>query len=96
MDRYEYMRAAGQLAQPADDTVLLKNVGAPVLPNLNNGQPPTGGAMATVPPAPPAAARPGAATGPGTSQPKAPAQPEFRPVQPAQPEYRPAAPTQQN
>ena len=96
MDRYEFMRAAGQMAQPADDTVLLKNLGAPVLPNLNNGQPPTGGAMATVPPPAPAAARPGAATGPGTVQPKAPAQPEFRPVQPAQPEYRPATPTQQN
>ena len=96
MDRYEFMRAAGEMAQPADDTVLLKNLGAPVLPNLTNGQPPTGGAMATVPPPAPAAARPGAATGPGTVQPKAPAQPEFRPVQPAQPEYRPATPTQQN
>nr|WP_091668398.1 type II secretion system secretin GspD [Massilia sp. PDC64] len=99
MDRYEFMRAAGQMAQPTDDTVLLKNLGAPVLPNLTNGQPPTGGAMATMPPPAPAAARPGAATGPGTVQPKAPAQPEFRPVQPAQPaqpEYRPATPTQQN
>ncbi len=99
MDRYEFMRAAGQMAQPADDTVLLKNLGAPVLPNLANGQPPTGGAMATVPPPAPAAARPGAATGPGTVPPKAPVQPEFRPVQPAQPaqpEYRPATPTQQN
>jgi general secretion pathway protein D len=99
MDRYEFMRAAGQMAQPVDDTVLLKNLGAPVLPGLTNGQPPAGGAMATMPPPAPAAARPGAATGPGTTQPKAPAQPEFRPVQPAQPaqpEYRPATPTQQN
>ncbi|GAA4662471.1 hypothetical protein GCM10025794_18180 [Massilia kyonggiensis] len=98
MDRYEFMRAAGQTAQPVDDTVLLKNLGAPVLPSLVNGQPPVGSAMATMPPPAPAAARPGAATGPGTVQPKAPAQPEFRPVQPqpAQPEYRPATPTQQN
>jgi general secretion pathway protein D len=96
MDRYEFMRAAGATAQPVDDTVLLKNLGAPVLPSLVNGQPPAGGQMATMPPPAPVAARPGAATGPGTIQPKAPAQPEFRPVQPAQPEYRPAPPTQQN
>ncbi|MCS0629189.1 type II secretion system secretin GspD [Telluria mixta] len=102
MDRYEFMRAAGQTAQPVDDTVLLKNLGAPVLPSLVNGQPPVGSAMATMPPPAPATARPGAATGPVTTQPRAPAQPEFRPVQPAQPaqpaqpEYRPATPTQQN
>jgi general secretion pathway protein D len=101
MDRYEYMRAAGEMAQPVNDTVLLKNLGAPVLPNLTNGQPPVGGTMATMPPPAPAAARPGAATGTGTIQPKAPNQPavpEFRPVQPAQPqpEYRPATPPQQN
>jgi len=96
MDRYEFMRAAGATAQPVDDTVLLKNLGAPVLPSLVNGQPPVGSQMATMPPPAPAAARPGAATGPGTTQPKVPAQPEFRPVQPAQPEYRPATPTQQN
>ena len=99
MDRYEFMRAAGTTAQPVDDTVLLTNLGAPVLPSLVNGQPPVGSAMATMPPPAPATTRPGAATGPGTTQPKAPAQPavpEFRPVQPAQPEYRPATPTQQN
>jgi general secretion pathway protein D len=101
MDRYEFMRAAGQTAQPVDDTVLLKNLGAPVLPSLVNGQPPVGGQMATMPPPAPAPARPGAATGPGTTQPKVPgtqAVPEFRPVQPqpAQPEYRPPTPTQQN
>jgi general secretion pathway protein D len=106
MDRYEYMHAAGEMAQPADDTVLLKNLGAPMLPKLTNGQPPTGGAMAAMPPPAPVAARPGAATGPDTLQPRVPAQPgiqpaapEFRPVQPAQPaqpEYRPATPTQQN
>jgi general secretion pathway protein D len=99
MDRYEFMRAAGATAQPVDDTVLLKNLGAPVLPSLVNGQPPAGGQMATMPPPAPATARPGAATGPGTTPPRAPAQPaqpEFRPAQPAQPEYRPAAPTQTN
>ena len=103
MDRYEYMHAAGEMAQPANDTVLLKNLGAPMLPKLINGQPPTGGAMAAMPPPAPVAARPGAGTGPGTLQPKAPGQPgvqpavpEFRPVQPAQPEYRPVPPTPTN
>jgi len=90
MDRYEYMHAAGEMAQPADDTVLLKNLGAPMLPKLTNGQPPAGGLMATMPPPAPLTARPGAATGPAQPQarPQAPAQqavPEFRPVQPAQP-----------
>jgi general secretion pathway protein D len=90
MDRYEYMRAAGEVAQPADDTVLLKNLGAPMLPNLTKGQPPAGGLMATMPPPAPLTARPGGATAPAQPQtrPQAPAQqavPEFRPVQPAQP-----------
>ncbi|MFD2365269.1 type II secretion system secretin GspD [Pseudoduganella sp. GCM10020061] len=53
-DRYEYMRATGEKAKPADDTILLENLGAPVLPPLVNGQPPAGGAMAPMPPAPPA------------------------------------------
>ncbi|MFK3739499.1 type II secretion system secretin GspD [Massilia sp. TN1-12] len=104
MDRYEYMRAAGSQAQPVDDSILVRNLGAPMLPPLNQGgQPPAGGSMATMPPPAPVSARPGAATGPGTTQPRQPAQPnaqpqtgvgEFRPVQP-QPEYRPAAPVQQ-
>jgi general secretion pathway protein D len=90
MDRYEYMHAAGEIAQPADDTVLLKNLGAPMLPKLTNGQPPVGGLMATMPPPAPLTARPGGATAPAQPQarPQAPAQqavPEFRPVQPAQP-----------
>jgi general secretion pathway protein D len=101
MDRYELMRAAGAVSQPADDSILIKNLGAPMLPPLNNGQPPAGGAMATMPPPAPVASRPGAATGTGTTQPVQPgqrgqqSQPEFRPVQP-QPaqsgEYRPASP----
>jgi general secretion pathway protein D len=103
MDRYELMRATGANSQPDDDSILLRNLGAPMLPPLTNGQPPAGGAMATMPPPAPVAPRPGAATGPGTSQPVQPAQPgqrpqpEYRPVQPPQPaqqEYRPASPTQ--
>jgi general secretion pathway protein D len=109
MDRYELMRASGSATQPEDDSVLLRNLGAPMLPPLTNGQPPAGGAMATMPPPAPVAPRPGAATGPGTSQPaqpqqtQQPQQPQYRPVQPArspaqqpvqQPEYRPASPTQ--
>jgi general secretion pathway protein D len=109
MDRYELMRAAGAASQPVDNTVLARDLGAPMLPPLNNnGQPPPNGAMATVPPPAPVAPRPGAATGPGTVQPARPgqrAQPEFRPVQPpqqqqqqqpqpSQSEYRPASPTQ--
>ena len=57
-DRYEYMRATGEKAKPADDTILLENLGAPTLPALTNGQPPVGGAMAPVPaPVPTAPAR---------------------------------------
>jgi general secretion pathway protein D len=86
MDRYDFMRAAGAASQPVDDTVLARDLGAPVLPPLTNGQPPATGAMATVPPPAPVAPRPGAATGPGTSQP-------VRPLQPGQPEFRPVQPT---
>jgi general secretion pathway protein D len=103
MDRYQYMRAAGSSAQPADNSVLVRDLGAPLLPPLTNGQPPLGGDMATMPPPAPVAPRPGAATGTGTAQPlpngvRPPprVEPEFRPVQPqpAQPEYRPASPIQ--
>jgi general secretion pathway protein D len=106
MDRYEYMRAAGAASQPLDDTAIVRNLGAPVLPPLTNGQPPAAnGMMAAVPSPAPVAQRPGQATGAGSSQPRqqnqpypqnqASPQPEFRPVQPA-PEYRPAAPVPQN
>ncbi len=60
-NRYDYMRSAGEAAQPKDDTLMLQNLGAPVLPKLSNGQPPAGGAMApaqapaTVPATAPAA-----------------------------------------
>lgn len=64
MNRYEYMRATGTQAQPKDNTVLVKELGAPILPPLSEGQPPVGSSMAAVPikknvPAP---ARPGAST----------------------------------
>jgi general secretion pathway protein D len=96
MDRYQFMRAAGVTAQPTDDSVLIKNLGAPLLPALNNnGQPPVGGSMATMPPPAPVAPRPGAATGPGRARPQQQGTPEFRPVQP-QPEFRPLTPAQQN
>jgi general secretion pathway protein D len=77
MDRYDYMRAAGAAAQ-LESTPLLRDLGAPQLPPLVNGQPPAGGGMATVPvqrqPAPnaaPGASNDGAAsrhqgTAPGT------------------------------
>jgi general secretion pathway protein D len=53
MDRYEYIRAAGNAQVPENGSILLRNLGAPVLPPLNNnGQPPAGGTMATMPPAP--------------------------------------------
>ena len=61
-DRYDYMRSSGINAQPDSGSVLVRDLGAPVLPQLDNGQPPPGGAMATVPPKPlapaPAAPRP--------------------------------------
>jgi general secretion pathway protein D len=90
LDRYEYMRALGATTRPQDDTILMRNLGAPELPALTNGQPPAGGTFATMPPPAPPAARPGAATGPGTTQPTSPQStqqnqapvPEFRPVTP--------------
>jgi general secretion pathway protein D len=102
MDRYQYMRAAGSNAQPVDNTILVRDLGAPLLPPLTNGQPPANGDMATMPPPAPVAPRPGAATGTGTTQPlpnglraQPRTEPEFRPVQPqSQPpaDYRPASP----
>lgn len=69
MDRYDYMRAAGAAAQ-LESTPLLRDLGAPQLPPLVEGQPPAGGGMATVPvqrqPAPNAA--PGASNDGAASQ----------------------------
>jgi general secretion pathway protein D len=91
LDRYEYMRALGETTRPRDDTILMPNLGAPALPPLTNGQPPAGGVMATMPPPAPVAARPGAATGPGTTQPGTQSQPNQAPV----PQFRPVTPPNQ-
>ncbi|MDL2353856.1 MAG: type II secretion system secretin GspD [Pseudomonadota bacterium] len=87
MDRYDYMRTSGVLAQPADTNVLVKELGTPVLPALSNGQPPAGGSMAAVPPkavlAPPPQ-RPGASAPlqqPQQPQQQQPEAPLYRPVQ---------------
>jgi general secretion pathway protein D len=83
MDRYEFIRAAGGALQPPPGGALLRDLGAPVLPPLNNqGQPPVGGTMATVPPKPvpaqaPAPATPKRAPAPATEQ-----APLYRPVTP--------------
>jgi general secretion pathway protein D len=97
MNRYEYMRATGTQAQPKDNTVLVKELGAPILPALSEGQPPVGGAMAAVPirknlpaPASPGAAtlaRPGDTPAPARPAGTVPTQPDttdtplYRPVQ---------------
>ena len=96
LDRYEYMRALGAVNRPADDTILMKNIGAPELPPLTNGQPPAGGTLATVPPPAPPTARPGAATGAGTPTGRSPAQVAPSPAQVSPvPEYRPVTPPNQ-
>ncbi len=79
-DRYDYMRSSGLAAQPKDDTILIRDLGAPVLPPLTNGQPPPGGAMAPLPPKPlvvPVPVRPGVATPPAPLDPAG----MYRPVQ---------------
>ncbi|MDQ2989888.1 MAG: type II secretion system protein GspD, partial [Pseudomonadota bacterium] len=79
INRYDYMRSSGIDAQPRDTTVLVKDLGAPVLPTLTNGQPPPGGTMATVPPkrvVTPVQPRPGA-----TQPQPAEEAPLYRPVQ---------------
>ena len=90
MDRYDLMRSAGQAAQPETGNLLLRDLGAPVLPPLNNGQPPGGGAMAPVPAPSPSTTR--AAPGQPGSQ-VAPGQPGIRgQVLPAPGEFRPVQP----
>jgi general secretion pathway protein D len=99
LDRYEYMRALGATTRPADDTILMRNIGAPELPPLTNGQPPPGGTLATMPPPAPPTTRPGAATGPGTAAGTGGNQAGPRAVNPAQaspvPEFRPVTPPNQ-
>ncbi|MFL6659381.1 MAG: type II secretion system secretin GspD [Massilia sp.] len=70
-DRYDYMRSAGQKAAAPQDAIVMPDLGSPVLPQLNAGQPPAGGAMAKIPPRPlmvPVPTR----DGPGPAQPAAP------------------------
>lgn len=93
MDRYEYMRAAGAAGQAQEEqTILMRSLGAPLLPPLTNGQPPVGGTMATAPvqTAPAAGAAPGAATG----QPVPPQQQGQQGQQPAS-QFRPVTPSNQ-
>lgn len=51
-DRYDYMRASGAASQPESGSLLIRDLGAPVLPLLQQGQPPAGGAMTPLPPRP--------------------------------------------
>jgi general secretion pathway protein D len=51
-DRYDYMRSAGAAAALPKDSIVMPDYGSPVLPQLNNGQPPAGSSMAKVPPRP--------------------------------------------
>ncbi|WP_426173033.1 type II secretion system secretin GspD [Massilia sp. TWR1-2-2] len=87
LSRYDYMRSSGIDAQPRDKTVLVKELGEPVLPPLTDGQPPPGAAMAPLPlkrPAP-VPARPGMALPQAPPQQQPPQQqapvPTYRPVQ---------------
>jgi general secretion pathway protein D len=48
-DRYDYMRASGVAAQPDKGSILIRDLGAPVLPLLQQGQPPAGGSMVPLP-----------------------------------------------
>jgi general secretion pathway protein D len=62
-DRYDFIRGTQQQIQP-ENTILLPDLGQPVLPGVVNGQP-TGGMLARpVPPAPVPPTEPGAATEP--------------------------------
>ncbi|MFP5390413.1 MAG: type II secretion system secretin GspD [Gammaproteobacteria bacterium] len=88
-DRYDYMRSAGMKAAPTDDSILLPNYGAPVLPELTNGQPPAGGVHVPMPPKPPVGTptQPQAApAGTPEGKPADVSQQKYRPVQPAQPQ----------
>jgi general secretion pathway protein D len=60
-DRYDFIRGTQQQIQP-ENTILMPNLGQPVLPGVVDGQP-TGGMLARpVPPAPVPPVEPGAAT----------------------------------
>jgi general secretion pathway protein D len=67
-DRYDYMRSQQEAILPPD-SILVKDLGQPMLPKLQNGAPVSGGAVAApVPPAPVPVRVPGAAT--DTSKPQ--------------------------
>ncbi|MDB5934913.1 MAG: gspD [Massilia sp.] len=89
-DRYDYMRSSGMQAQPTGPS-LVPDLGAPVLPPLSNGQPPTGGVMAPVPPRKPVPvpARPGLAAPPQTMQQQLQQQQQQQQQQAPVPDYRP-------
>ncbi|NVM76049.1 general secretion pathway protein D [Duganella sp. SG902] len=60
-DRYDYMRSQQEAIKPPD-SILVQDLGQPVLPKLQNGAPVSGGAVAApVPPAPIPLRVPGAA-----------------------------------
>ncbi len=60
-DRYDYMRSQQEAIKPPD-SILVQDLGQPVLPKLQNGAPVSGGAVAApVPPAPIPVRVPGAA-----------------------------------
>src|SRR5471032_2371587 len=64
-DRYDYMRAAEEMAVPATGNLMLKDLGTPVMPALQNGQPVGGGLMSRpLPPAPAPLGAPGNAVTP--------------------------------
>ena len=99
MDRYEYMRAVGASGQASqEDTILMRNLGAPQLPPLTGGQPPVGGTMATAPvqAAPVVGSAPGAASGQPTQDQMRQGQPRQQ-NQPATPQsqFRPVTPSNQ-
>jgi general secretion pathway protein D len=62
-DRYNYMRANEMQAQPAPSLVL-PQTGAPLLPELRNGQPTGGPLAAPIPKTVPASPAPGAGVPP--------------------------------
>lgn len=68
-DRYDYMRSQQQAILPPD-SALVKDLGQPILPQLQNGAPISGGAVAApVPPAPLPARLPGGASNIQPAQP---------------------------
>jgi general secretion pathway protein D len=70
LDRYEYIRAAGEAQQP-EQSILLRTLGGPVAPSLIDGQPPIGGTLATVPPNPAPGVQPGQPQAPAGQTPAA-------------------------